>query len=257
MCILAWDWRPQDPVQPLLLLGNRDEFYARATRGLHHWEDAPILGGRDLEAGGTWLGVTPTRRMAALTNVRNGQPQNPQAPSRGHLVQDFLTSTASSGAYLHGLLDLLQAYNPFNLLVWDGDVLLLLESRHGRIHALPAGVGSVSNGDLDTPWPKTARLREALARQCKPPGGLGAVDGAALLALLQDRWQPTDALLPATGVPLEWERLLAPIFVESPSYGTRCSSVLRLGPGGARFVTRERDEHGSWSQQQLELPWQA
>ncbi len=258
MCILAWDWRPNDPQQPLLLLGNRDEWYARATRGLHHWQDAAILGGRDLEAGGSWLGVAPTRRMAALTNVRSSQAQNPQAPSRGQLVQNFLTSSASAQRYLHGLLGSVDAYNPFNLLLWDGQALVLLESRLGRIRSLPAGRGSISNGDFDTPWPKTVRLRGALERWSQRSNAADGEDAedADLLALLQDTSQPSDTLLPNTGLPLEWERLLAPVFVQSPTYGTRCSSVLRLQAQGARFVTQERNESGVWSRQQMELPWQ-
>lgn len=250
MCILAWDWNALSGT--LLLIGNRDEWYARPTLGLHHWADAPILAGRDVQAGGTWLGVARGRRMAALTNVRSTAAPKTPAPSRGRLVQEFLESDATAVEHLQGLLPRTGVYNAFNLLVWDGTTVALLESRHGRIQALQQGVVALSNGDFDAPWPKTERLRLALDSALAQPE---APQDAALLALLQDNWTPPDDALPATGVPLQWERGLAPVFVQSPLYGTRCSSVLRLDTFGAQFTMRERDDQGHWSLQRHELAW--
>lgn len=249
MCILAWDWNPQ--AQTLLLIGNRDEWYARPTQGLHHWEDAPILAGRDLQAGGTWMGVAAGRRMAALTNVRCGLEAKPQAPSRGHLVQAFLQSSTGALDYLRHVLPRAAEFNPFNLLVWDGATLALLESRHARVLALSSGVGSLSNGDWGAPWPKTQRLAAAMAAAI----AAGQGTDAQWQALLQDRWQAPDAGLPDTGVGPEWERLLAPIFVHSEHYGTRCRSVLRLDGRGARFGVCERDGAGVWAATERTMTW--
>lgn len=222
MCILAWHWQPGAATE-LLLLGNRDEAYARATAPLQHWEGGTILAGRDLHAGGTWMGVARPRRFAALTNHRTGQPPDPQAPSRGTLVHDFLAHPIGARAYLERLAPDSPRYNPFNLLVWDGTELLGLEGRHGRIVALQPGWGAVSNADFHTPWPKVRRLLAGL--QAQP----ASAPDAALLALLHDTDAAPDAELPDTGVGLALERALSPVFIRTPHYGTRASTVVRLG----------------------------
>lgn len=233
MCILAWHWTPGATTE-LLLVANRDEAYARAAAPLHLWENGEILAGRDHVAGGTWLGVGRRKRFAALTNHRTGQAPDPTAPSRGGLVRDFLLGAASAHDYLAQLAPHSTRYNPFNLLVWDGEALLGLEGRHGRIVTLQPGWGSVSNGDFNSPWPKQQRLLDGLRHAVQQD----AASNKDLLALLADETQAPPALLPQTGVDAATEQALSPIFIRTPHYGTRASTVVHLQSGQAHMLER-------------------
>lgn len=224
MCLIAWHWRP-DADEKLLLVGNRDESYDRPALPLHWWDDAPILAGRDLTGGGTWLGVSRTGRMAAITNHRNPKAIKTEAKTRGKLVQEFLTSDVSSRTYLDGVAKNVDDYNPFNLLVLDGSTFLGLESRQRRIVSIEPGIGGVSNADFFTPWPKLVALTSALEDLHR---GEGHARDEDLLPLLLDRRQGDDAHLPDTGIPREREKLLSPAFITAPGYGTRASTILRL-----------------------------
>lgn len=248
MCLIAWNWQPGS-ANPLLLLGNRDEFYARPAEPLHHWSDAPILAGRDRQAGGTWLGVGPGGRVAALTNFRSALPARADSPSRGELVADFLRSSLDVKAYLQGLQTQASAYNPFNLLVFDGHTLLGLESRGARIVPLQPGVGAVSNADFHTPWPKLRQLREGLAARL----ARGETQDEHLWPLLQSRTLAADAELPHTGVPLELERALSAIFIATPHYGTRACSVVRVTTDRVHVSEQAFDAYGTTGQRQLDL----
>lgn len=239
MCILAWHWQPGAETE-LLLVANRDEFYQRPARPLHLWEQGNILAGQDLQAGGTWLGVARGRRLAALTNYRSAAAVQPDAPSRGHLVQGFLTSNACASDYLQQLLPQCANYNPFNLLVWDGVQLLGLESRHGQIVRMEPGWGAVSNADFHTPWPKVVRLQSGLQAAFHAPRG----EDSDLLQLLADRTPPPDERLPRTGLPLAMERALSSIFIQTPLYGTRASSVLRVSGHSIRFTEQTHGPEG-------------
>ena len=245
MCLIAWNWQPDSPT-PLLLLANRDEFYARPAQALQWWEDAPVLAGRDLQAGGTWLGVSRTGRLAALTNFR--QPAAPQdgGPSRGGLASQFLTSDQDCQHYLQRLQESAHRYNPFNLLVFDGKSLMGLESRNARIVALQPGVGAVSNADFLTPWPKLSLLQSRLQAQ------LDRNDTATsqLVALLQDRTIAPDSALPRTGVPQALERVLSAAFIATPHYGTRACSVVSMGQTLVDFTEHSFDAQGPLSQVQ-------
>lgn len=236
MCLIAWNWQPHSAT-PLLLLSNRDEFYARPAVPLHWWDHAPngaqILAGKDAQAGGTWLGLSRTGRLAAVTNYRSGRPQRPDAPSRGELVAAFLQSEVSAGDYLAHLAPQCGAYNPFNLLVFDGQCLMGLESRHARLLTHAPGVGAVSNADFHTPWPKLMRLRSGLVAHA-PLNNAGDLHG--FLPLLHDRTPVPDSALPHTGVPRELERTLSTAFIATPSYGTRASSVIALHHTHAEFL---------------------
>ena len=231
MCLIAWNWQPESP-NPLLLIANRDEFYARPTAPLHWWQDAPILAGRDLQARGTWLGISRNGRLAALTNHRDPANVKSDAPSRGELVSAFLQTDASASDYLTDLASRADTYNPFNLLVFDGTRLLGLESRHARILAMPPGIGAVSNADFLTPWPKLAHLSGSLQKllaQAHP-------SDEQLLALLHNPRVAADADLPATGIPLALERALSAAFVALPDYGTRACSVVRFEKDCVQFL---------------------
>ncbi|NWJ40576.1 MAG: NRDE family protein [Geothrix sp.] len=220
MCVIAFHWRPEGPL-PLLVAGNRDEFYARPTAPMAWWEGRRILAGRDLQAGGTWLGVGPGGRFAALTNHRDPSKTRPDRATRGLLPVWFLEVGHTAGAFLEELRPVAGRYNPFNLLVYDGRDLLGFESRQDRVVSFTPGIHAISNGDFDEPWPKVERLKAGLLD--------GEGDDEALLTLLQEAEPFPDERLPSTGVALEWERALSPAFIRTPTYGTRASTLLRLG----------------------------
>lgn len=239
MCLIAWNWQPQSKT-PLLLIANRDEFYARPTAALAWWDNAGILAGRDLQAGGTWLGVSRSGRLAALTNHRDPANMRLDAPSRGELVSGFLQSDTHARDYLDALAAKAANYNPFNLLVFDGQSLMGLESRHARVSTLQPGLGAVSNADFLTPWPKLTLLKnslQALLAQAHP-------SDAQLLDLLHHQGVAADADLPATGITLALERVLSSAFIATPDYGTRACSVVRLEAGHIRFLEQRFDAHG-------------
>ena len=252
MCLIAWNWQP-DADLPLLLIANRDEYYARPTRPLHHWEGAPIRAGKDLQAGGTWLGLALGGRMAALTNVRDMRQQRADAPSRGALVSDFLSGQSSAAQYLESIAATAAHYNPFNLLVYDGHTLLGFQSQGARIVAMQPGIAAVSNAGFDAPWPKLLALKSGLQdwvmQQTRPQ----APGNEALFAMLAHNEPAPDAQLPDTGIPLERERVLSSAFIRSSDYGTRASSLVMLRRNSARFIERSFDAQGCTGEVSLDL----
>jgi uncharacterized protein with NRDE domain len=225
---------------PLLLIANRDEFYARPSQPLHWWATGGVLAGRDLQAGGTWLGVSRDGRLAALTNFRAPAALRSSAPSRGELTAGFLTSGLSSSMFLSEVARRAGDYNPFNLLVFDGQHLMGLESRHAKSFVVARGIGAVSNADFQTPWPKVARLKAGLRTLTEE----GRANEAALLRLLQDRNTAPDAALPKTGIPIIRERALSAAFIATPDYGTRACSVIRIGRNEVEFFEQNYDALG-------------
>lgn len=223
MCLVLIAWRGAAKY-PCVLAANRDELHARPTAAAHWWQSQPpILAGRDLLAGGTWLGLTRTGRFAALTNYRDPEQRRLGTPSRGTLVASILLSGDPIERSLEQLCRVGADYNGFSLLFSDGERLAIYESARGSGRELGPGIYGLSNHLLDTPWPKVqtakSRLSTALA-------DLSSTD--AILALLRDEAPAPDDLLPRTGVSLEWERLLSSAYVRAPDYGTRCSTVLRI-----------------------------
>lgn len=235
MCILVLAWQLL-PERPLILLNNRDEFRARPTAPLSPWPEG-LVAGRDLQAGGTWLGLHPaTRRWAVVTNVRElPPPVGLGTRSRGGLVTDFLTGALSPGAFARQID--LQAYTGFNLLLGDATQAWSVSNRTGLIQPLPPGLYGLSNAALDTPWPKVERLRQRTVQEVLPlyQQGRLADARAAALTVLQDHQRPDDAQLPHTGVGLDTERLLSSVWIDSPAYGTWSSSVVELGVSGWFF----------------------
>ena len=242
MCLIALAWQVHADY-PLIVVANRDEFFARPTAPAHWWNEAPgLLAGRDLSAGGTWLGVTRGSRFAALTNFRDPQRNRDNAASRGALVVEALRS-ADPAAAAARMLDRRADYNPFNLLIRDGDSLLVVESEAGRIEHLAPGIHGLSNHLVDTPWPKVRRacerLRQSLAQ-------LPVID--PLLGTLRDDRPAPDAELPDTGIPLPWERMLSSGFIRAPGYGTRSTTAVLVDRhGNGRFVEQRWDEDGQES----------
>jgi len=235
MCLILVAWQTH-PDYPLVVAANRDEFFARPTAPAGFWtagqspswtEVPDILAGRDLLAGGTWMGVSRGGRFAALTNFRDPASQRDAAVSRGRLVADFLGGNLSATDYLAAIAPGAGLYNGYNLLVGDGETLAWSSNVTGEARSLPPGIYGISNHLLDTPWPKVEAAKSALA------AALAALpDEQPLFRLLRDDAIYPDEALPRTGVNLEWERLLSAAFVRSPGYGTRSSTVLRVGKDG-------------------------
>ena len=224
MCLILIAYQVH-PRYPLVLAANRDEFYPRPTAGAAFWPDAPhILAGRDLVHQGTWLGMTRGGRFAALTNYRDPHETKRNAPSRGELASGFLRSDTPSGDYLERLRAEAGAYHGYNLLFGELDDLYCYSNKSGEAMKLAPGIHGLSNHLLDTPWPKVVRGKESLAKVVRSTG----ISREDLFAVLADRTQAVDELLPDTGVGLVWERMLSSIFITSESYGTRSSTVLLI-----------------------------
>lgn len=242
MCLILVAWRAH-PDYPLVVAANRDEFFARPAAAAAWWpsDRAPaIFAGRDLEAGGTWLGLGRSGRFAGLTNFRDPARMRSGTPSRGALVADFLGSDESTAAALDRLKREGPRYNAFNILVSDGETLGIYESESGAAQLLEPGVHALSNHLLDTPWPKVRAGKSRLSR------ALAALpDDTPLRELLRDDRPAPDAELPRTGVSLAWERMLSSAFIRAPGYGTRCSTVItRDRHGWARFTESTWNEVG-------------
>lgn len=212
------------PEYPLVIAANRDEYYHRPTAPLAFWEDMPdVLAGRDLAGGGTWLGVSRTGRIAAVTNYRDPTHQDPDARSRGLLIPRFLAGSTPADIYFKNLIDAGENYNGFNLVAGDIGRLWWMSNISNEIKELKTGISGISNRLLNTPWPKIETAKSRL-RAILQSGS--AIDVEDIFSLLSDTAAPQDRQLPDTGVGLEWERMLSPIFVASDSYGTRSSSVI-------------------------------
>lgn len=225
MCIILFAFEIH-PTYRLIFASNRDEYYDRPTAPADFWEDSPdILSGRDLRAGGTWLGMTRSGRMGALTNYRDPATRMDRAPSRGKLLKKFLAGRESPTSFIGELQNEADRYNGFNLIIGDLPNLFWYSNRGQHTRRLMPGLYGLSNHLLDTPWPKVTwgkeGLSDLLAKQ-------KILDTSKLFKLLQNRNIPNDEALPDTGMGLEWERILGAIFVLSPSYGTRNSTVLLI-----------------------------
>lgn len=239
MCLILFCYDCH-PIYRLVLAANRDEFLERPSAPLGYtYPGEDILAGRDLRSGGTWLGVTGSGRMAAITNFRDPASIRADAPSRGDIVLGFLRSTTSAAAHIDERMAGWGAYNGFNLLLSDGDQLWYCSNVDGRSERLEPGLYGLSNRFLDSPWPKVRRGKALLAQ-----GIADGCDSDRLFAILEDRHQPEDAELPDTGVGLTWERLLAPMLIHSPVYGTRSSAVLLLGRDGGGCFSERQWRHG-------------
>lgn len=227
------------PDYKLIIAANRDEFYKRSTAPAAFWNDRPqVLGGRDLEAGGTWMGVTTAGRLSLITNYRDISNIRADAPSRGQLVSDFLEGELDPQRYLAGVEQRGKAYNGFNLLAGSGDELWYLSNYRRGVEKLAPGYYGLSNHLLDTPWPKVVRGKEKL----RPLLESEVIDHEGILDALLDEAIAPDHELPDTGVGLERERILSAMFIKSPGYGTRCSTVITIDrSNNVHFVEREYD----------------
>lgn len=222
MCLILFAIN-KHPDYPLILIANRDEFYTRPSKPLHWWPGSlQLLGGQDLENGGSWFGLTREGRFAAVTNYREAGTNLIQRPSRGVLVRDYLQNKHPD--WESWLTLKAQTYNGFNLLYGGWNNLNWRSNRTEQTRQLKTGIYGLSNNLLDTPWPKVERGKKLLQRTIQRTD----FDLNDLLKVLQDDQSPPDDKLPDTGISLEWERLLSSIFIRSETYGTRASTVLLI-----------------------------
>ncbi|MCS6808842.1 MAG: NRDE family protein [Bacteroidota bacterium] len=216
---------------PVVLAANRDEFIQRPTHQAHWWVYFPdVLGGMDLEAGGTWLGITRSGRFVAVTNVRDAHNINPDAPSRGELSYKFLTQNWTNEDFRLMLERRGRLYNGFNI-IWGNLARheLFWYSNYATQHeVIESGIHGISNALLNTPWHKVERAKTLVATVLNDTTISQQELCSHLFAILRDTTPADDALLPDTGVGIAWERQLSPIFIHSPehAYGTRCSTIL-------------------------------
>ncbi|MCW5910076.1 MAG: NRDE family protein [Cyclobacteriaceae bacterium] len=208
----------------VIVAANRDEFYDRKTAPAAFWKDQPeILGGRDLEAAGTWMAMNTTGKISLVTNYRDPAHINTKASSRGKLVSDFLMSDKLPEAYLRELEPQAKLYNGFNLLAGQLDEWWYLSNYQTGIQKLEAGVYGISNHLLDTPWPKVIQGKEKFSKLLEL-----RIWPEDLFGILYDEQRAEDHTLPDTGIGIEWERALSSMFIKTKGYGTRCSTVLLI-----------------------------
>jgi len=223
MCLILFALQQHEDY-PLVVIANRDEYYARPTEPAHWWPDTPgIFAGRDLEARGTWMGVNRNGRFAAVTNVREPGKSEPARLSRGNLTRDFLASRESAETFIEGIESTTQDYAGFNLLVGDSSGLFFISNRYTGIRHIPPGIYGVSNGLFDEAWPKLTSGKLALASAVKT-----GLDNDALMQILTDHAIAKDETLPDTGVSLDIERMLSSRFIRSDDYGTRACSIVKF-----------------------------
>lgn len=227
------------PQYKLIVAANRDEFYQRKTAAAAYWHDHPeILGGRDLEAQGTWMAMSKNGRIAMVTNYRDIRNIKPHAPSRGVLVTDYLLETNSPEHYLKQVETRDKEYNGYNLIVGSADELWYHSNYKEGVSKLSSGLHGLSNHLLNTPWPKVERGLDKMKKTLA-----GDISPAKLFEVLFDDVIAQDDKLPDTGVGLERERILSSMFIKSPGYGTRCSTILLV----------DKDNHVQFSERVYDL----
>lgn len=240
MCLVVLAWQ-QHPEFPLIIAGNRDEFHARPTARASWWSDAPdIVGGRDLQAGGTWLAIHRQGRFATVTNFRDAELPSAKYRSRGHLVTDFLESADAPVDYLSAIDG--REYAGFNLLVSDGSAMAWLSNRADGVRTLAPGIYGLSNALLDSPWSKVIRSKAALQELIRH----GKVNATELFRLLDDRTKASVDEVESGHLPFAKAHAISAPFIVLPDYGTRSSSVALLDAAGCwRFHERRFDAAGN------------
>jgi len=243
MCLINLQFR-NHPSYKLIIAANRDEFYSRPAAPAHFWDDEPsILAGRDLTQLGTWLGVTKQGRIAALTNFRN--PTNLEAGplSRGAVVKNFLAATSSPEEYLQSIDP--KQYAGFNLIVGDAEKLLYYNNIQHESYEIPPGTHSLSNHFLNTPWPKVTKGKEKLASYMAQTE---KADLEELFTILADADHAPDTHLPDSGVGIDLERMLSPIFIKTPDYGTRSATVVLVSHDNTLTFAERNFENGQFKE---------
>jgi uncharacterized protein with NRDE domain len=237
MCLVLFAFQP-DSATPLVVAANRDEFYARPALSAHLWPESDhLLAGRDLTAGGTWLGISRRRRFATVTNFAEDAPGEQAPLSRGELVEGFLNAEIPAHDFAHQIHG--SRYRGFNLLLWDGNQMVYTSNR-GTTQDLVPGTYGLANAELGATWPKVTRGVSALDEVLADDS-----DVSSLLAIVGNEVQPADSELPRRGRPLELERQVAPMFIRGEAYGTRASTALIIGTDGFHFAEQGFDAGGA------------
>lgn len=244
MCLILFAWKTQQDF-PLVVAANRDEWHRRPAAAAAWWSAHPdLLAGQDLQAYGTWLGVTRAGKFAAITNFREPSQNKSNSPSRGQFAVDFLSGQKSPREYLEELATHASDYNGFNLLLADRENMFYFSSVENRIEQVAPGVHGLSNRALDTAWPKVEIGRSSMGAALEaqmPEGTLSE----RLLSILSNDTRPADAALPDTGVGLDWERKLSSALIASDDYGTRCSTIFIRSAHSSSFAEHTRDASGA------------
>lgn len=245
MCLLLISYNIHEEY-PLIVAANRDEFYQRPTEKAGFWKEYPdLLAGRDIEAGGTWLGITRSGRFAAITNYRDMHSIKDKAPSRGALTLNFLTSRLSPVKYGYTLQERADEYNGYNLLFSDPETFYYFSNQTKELRQLSAGVYGLSNHLLDTPWPKVVKSKEAFIKATENE----RVSVDELFEILSDDREAPEDQLPETGLGIELEKAVSPVFIKSDTYGTRSSTVLLINSvNEVIFIEKSLDtKSGTWN----------
>jgi uncharacterized protein with NRDE domain len=238
MCLVILAWQ-QHPDLPLIVAGNRDEFHKRPTKEIHWWPDKPdIVGGRDLQAAGTWLALSRNGRFATVTNYRDAEPPAPKLRSRGHLVTGFLESPDEPLEYLRSIDG--AAYAGFNLLVSDGETLAWKSNRGENARVLAPGIYGLSNALLDSLWHKVVRGKAALQQLISANN----VNATMLFRILADRSKAPVGEVEADRLPFTVAHAISAPFIVLPDYGTRSSSVVLCDSAGNWRLQERRFDPG-------------
>ncbi|HSD64332.1 MAG TPA: NRDE family protein [Ignavibacteriaceae bacterium] len=240
------------PEYPLIVAANRDEFYQRPAEKAHFWKDYPeLLAGRDLEAGGTWLGITKTGRFAAVTNYRDMRLLKENAISRGELVTDFLFSKLTPMKFGSNLTGTTEKYNGYNLLFSDIETLYYFSNQTKKLIRLTEGVYGLSNHLLDTPWPKVIKSKEVFLEVTSDRN----IETDKLFHILSDEKEAPEDQLPDTGLSPELEKAVSPIFIKSDRYGTRSSTVILMNSvNEVLFIEKSLDtQTKTWNESRFEF----
>jgi uncharacterized protein with NRDE domain len=227
MCLILLGYKVSKKY-PLILAANRDEFFGRPTAPMHFWQDnSSILAGKDLDQGGTWFGVKKKGTFAALTNYRDPTSIKQKAPSRGEIIVKFLEYKKLTEIHFDAFKKQSNFYNGFNLVFGDKEKLFWFSNLNNKIEKIKPGIHGISNRFLNTPWPKVTSGKKALKQMISKDFTINS-----LFSLLTDQSIPDDTRLPHTGVGIEWERILSPLFIRSEIYGTRSSTIMLMDQNG-------------------------
>lgn len=228
MCLIVFSYKEHARYN-LILVANRDEAFGRPTRAAQFWDDQPnLLAGKDLSAGGTWLGINKEGRVAALTNYRDPLISKENPPSRGHIITNYLAQQKEPEEFLLTLHKNSDRYMGFNLLAGTYKDLFHYSNQEGKINRIKPGIHGLSNHLLDTPWPKVERAKSGLASIAKQD----SLTTDRLFNLMQDAQPASEENLPDTGIAPELEKSLSPIFIKTDEYGTRSTAVLLVDKKG-------------------------
>lgn len=233
MCLIVFGLNSH-PRYELIMVANRDEFFDRETQNAHYWSGpAHILAGKDLRSGGTWIGVDKSGRLAAVTNFRDFRNLKDEAPSRGQLPIRFLNGNLPAKDFLNSIAKESEQYNGFNLLLKDQSGFFHFSNISKKTSELKEGVHGLSNALMNSPWPKVRKAKEKLSEALSTQD----VENTYLAGLLYDMQLAKDEELLDTGAPLELEKNLSSMFIKIPGYGTRCTTVVKIGVDKAAEFT--------------------